>query len=292
MASKLTLDGGIALVTGAAGAIGKETAIAFAEAGASGVVLADRDEPAAQVAADECVRYALHSGFRAVVVKVDVADAVSVRDMVEVAVREFGRVDYSVNSAGVGSIGTAKIIDTSDEVFSDTMDANVKGTMLCVREVAKVMAKQEPLTHTSRRHGTRSLGRGSIVNLGSLNSYIAMPGMSSYIMSKHAVVGLTKSAALDLVPHHIRVNAVCPSYVDTPMMRGSYERTPGLQYAIENFTPLRRAASVEEVADYIVFLSGPSASYINGTGLAVDSGVMTTVTTPLPPVGAGAAGKS
>ncbi|KAI1498149.1 hypothetical protein F5X99DRAFT_394395 [Biscogniauxia marginata] len=121
--------------------------------------------------------------------------------------------------------------------------------MLCVRAVAKVMSGQEPLTYTSSRHGTRSLGRGSIMNLGSINSYIAAPGMAPYIASKHAVVGITKSAAMDCMKHHIRVNTA---------------------------TPLRRPAIAEEVADYIVFLCSPSASYINGTGLSIDSGITLT----------------
>lgn len=142
------------------------------------------------------------------------------------------------------------------------------------------MAEQEPLTHTTLRHGTRSLGRGSIVNLGSINAYIGAPGMLSYATSKHAVIGITKSRvwmiAMDCTKSHIRVNAVCPSWVDTPMMQASLQRVPQLGQAIQTFSPLHRAATVEEVADYIVFLCSPSATYINGTGLCIDAGITVT----------------
>lgn len=156
------------------------------------------------------------------------------------------------------------------------MDINIKGTLLCVRAVSKAMSKQDPLTYTSPRYGTRSLGRGSIVNLGSVNSYMAAPGMSSYVASKHAVVGITKSAAMDCIKYHIRVNSVCPAFTDTAMLRAGFGRAPGLEQIVATATPLRRSAVAEEVADYIVFLCSPSASYINGTGQIIDSGITLT----------------
>lgn len=203
----------------------------------------------------------------------------------------------------MGNVSGAMTPNIKVDGFSKTIETNVLGTMLCVRAVSKAMAGQEPLTHQGRR-GSRDLGRGSIVNLGSVSSYCAAPGMMPYTASKHAVVGITKTAgksffyrasfrdllfpsssrlvdtgaaAIDNVKNGIRVNAVCPSWVDTPMMQASMERTPPLGGIIKAASPLGRAADPEEVADYIVFLCSPSASYINGTGLIIDAGLTLTM---------------
>ncbi|KAF2997753.1 hypothetical protein E8E14_005715 [Neopestalotiopsis sp. 37M] len=276
MPSKTSLDGGIALVTGAASGIGKETALAFAEAGVRGIVFADANEQGARDAAEESKSLSKNADYCALALKVDIASEDSVQAMVDATIKEFGRIDYSVNSAGIGNVAPALTPDVNVDVFTKTIDINIKGTLLCVRAVSKAMSTQEPLTYTSRRYGTRSLGRGCIVNLGSINSFMAAPGMSPYIASKHAVVGITKSAALDCTKHHIRVNSVCPSFTDTAMMRAGYKRTPGLEQIVNRDTPLRRSAVAEEIADYIIFLCSPSASYINGTGLTIDSGITLT----------------
>lgn len=155
------------------------------------------------------------------------------------------------------------------------MEVNVTGTMLCNRAVINIMVNQEPSTYENHR-GKRILGRGCIVNLGSVNSYVAVPGMLSYTTSKHAVIGLTKSAAIDTLKSHIRVNAVCPSWVSTPMLEEALQRQPELQKVIQSVSPLSRAATMEEVADYVVYLCSPSASYINGTALHMDAGATLT----------------
>ncbi|KAI0179463.1 NAD(P)-binding protein [Hypoxylon sp. FL1284] len=248
MAAKLTLNGGIALVTGAASGIGKDTATAFAEAGTRGVVFADLNEKGAQEAAEQSKKYAANNEFR----------PLAIHKMVDTTTKEFGRIDSSVNSAGVsrliGNLSLATTPNLNTEFFMKLMEINAKGTMLCIRAVTKAMAQQEPLTNTTARGGTRSLGRGSIVNLGSINGYIA----------------------IDCAKDHIRVNAVCPSWVDTPMMQASLQRVPQLGQIIQSVSPLGRAATVEEVADYIVFLCSPSATYINGTGLCIDAGITVT----------------
>lgn len=276
MATKLTLNGGIALVTGAAAGIGKETALAFAEAGARGVVFADINEQGAQEAAEESKTYATNSEFRPFAIQVNIADEDSVQNMVDTTISEFGRIDYSINSAGIGNLSGAITPNLKTDFFSRAVEININGTMLCVRAVSNAMAQQEPLMYTSRRHGTRSLGRGSIVNLGSINSYIGAPGMLPYTTTKHAVIGITKSAAIDCSQNLIRINAVCPAWVDTPMMQASLQRVPKLGHIIQTVSPLHRAAIVEEVADYIVFLCSPSATYINGTGLCIDAGITVT----------------
>ncbi|KAL1846317.1 hypothetical protein Daus18300_014300 [Diaporthe australafricana] len=222
MASKIQLNAGFALVTGAAAGIGKETAFAFAEAGVKGVAFADLNEQAAQEAATESKKYATNAEYQSLVVKVDVADEAAVQEMVDRVVKEFGRIDYAVNSAGVsifvrflpvwsdlaisvhridfsqlGNISGAITSHLKLDVFTKSVDVNIKGAVYFVRAVTAAMATQEELTHTSSsRHGstTRSLGRGSVVLLGSISSYITGPGMLNYTASKHAIIGITKSA--------------------------------------------------------------------------------------------------
>ncbi|KAF7531941.1 hypothetical protein G7054_g8403 [Neopestalotiopsis clavispora] len=263
MFSKLILDGGIALVTGAAGGIGKETALAFAEAGARGVVFADVNHEGIKAAAEESSKYARHAEYRALAIKVDLTDAQSVQDLVETTAKEFGRIDYAVNSAGCQRYRSSAIRPRGDGA----------------------MAQQEPLTLPGGlRHASRSLGRGSIVLMGSISSLIGAPGIISYTTTKHAVIGIMRAAAVDALALNsgIRVNAVCPGWVDTPMVQKSVEENPVVQYAIDNITPLKRAATVDEVADYIVFLSSPSASFINGTALPIDAGYTLPSPPPLP----------
>lgn len=188
-------------------------------------------------------------------------------------------------------------------------DVNLMGTVLCMGAVSKAMMKQEPRTITSR-NGTRSIGRGSIVNIASANAYVAEPGKAPYIASKFAVIGVTKTAgehprsvltqehsphppknnipsrlrstnsllpshhpALENAPHGIRVNALCPGPVDTPMMQTDIKMAPFLKEAIAKFTPMGRMALPEEMAQVILFLCGPGGSYVSGTGLIVDGGI-------------------
>jgi len=277
MALKASLSG-VALVTGAASGIGQETAYAFAEAGAVAVVFADINEQGAQESAEKSKKFAIHAEYRALAIKVDITDEDSVQAMVDLAVKEFRRIDYSVNSAGLGNLSYSPASDIKLDIFDKTIETNIKGTMLCIRAVSKAMATQESLTYESR-HGQRSLGRGSIVNLGSLSSLVGAAGMMAYTASKHAVLGMTKVAALDNMKHHIRVNAVCPGWVDTPMFQASLKRIPQLSQMVQSMSPLGRAAAPEETANVIVFLCSPSASYINGTEIVVDAGMTLSVNT-------------
>ncbi|KAL9123563.1 MAG: hypothetical protein Q9217_007015 [Psora testacea] len=205
MAGKVLLNG-IALITGAASGIGKETAFSFAEAGARGIIFADIDEDGARAAAEESKKFAADINFKAIAVKVDVREEASVDSMVQTATKEFGRIDYNVNSAGIGNLSCAPTPHVKPDIFSMTLDVNARGTMLCVRAVSKVMATQEEKAFHSRRFGERSLGRGSIVNLGSVNSHAGAPGMMSYVASKHAIIGITKTAG-ELVLNFLRLFA-------------------------------------------------------------------------------------
>lgn len=168
--------------------------------------------------------------------------------------------------------------------------------MLCVRAITKAMALQEPLTYQGR-YGQRSLGRGSIINIASVMSSIGARGKLPYAASKHAIMGITKTAgksrnmplllfrcivlsksvALDNTMHHIRVNAICPAWVDTPMMAADFDKQHELKNIIQAVSPVQRMAVPDEVGDLIVFLSSASASYINGQGIVVDAGVTLTM---------------
>ncbi|CAI6089552.1 unnamed protein product [Clonostachys chloroleuca] len=260
----------------AAAGIGKETAFAFAEAGVQGVAFADINGQGAQQAAEESKKYAINAEYKTLVVNVDMANENVVQEMIDKTVKEFGRIDYAVNSAGMGNLSGAIVPNLKLDIFNKTIDTNVKGAVYFVRAITDIMATQDNITHTSSgRHGnvTRSLGRGSIVLLGSVSSYVAGPGMLNYTASKHAIMGITKATATDCSKIHIRVNAVCPSWVDTPMNHATLKRAPQMAQMIQALSPLKRVAAVDEVADYIIFLCSPSASYINGTGLTIDAGM-------------------
>jgi NAD(P)-dependent dehydrogenase (short-subunit alcohol dehydrogenase family) len=147
--------------------------------------------------------------------------------------------------------------------------------LICVKYVGLAMAKQEVL-YRETRFGKRSMGRGSIVNMGSGFSVATMPGLVSYTASKHAVLGLTKTAALDLAADEIRVNAVCPSWVKGPMMDALFNMAPPLKDFIHRAVPFKRICDPDEVGEVIVFLASPAASYVTGTYVMVDAGVTLT----------------
>ncbi|PYH88113.1 oxidoreductase [Aspergillus ellipticus CBS 707.79] len=273
--SSTSLPGGFALVTGAASGIGKETAFAFAEAGVDGIILADQNLEGAEAAIAECKAFSSKTDFRAVAIQVDVSDEPSVNGLVASAVKEFGRIDYCVHSAGMGNISAAKTANLDVEMFDKTIAVNARGTMLILRAVSAAMAQQEPLQYTSRRHPTstsRSLGRGAITVIASVSGTIAFPGTMPYAASKYAAIGIVKTAAADNFEHHVRVNVVCPGYTDTPMMQATLKRYPFMEKVIPTMSSLKRVAYPEEVADAALFLCSPAASFINGTSIVVDAG--------------------
>ncbi|KAF9730184.1 short-chain dehydrogenase reductase [Paraphaeosphaeria minitans] len=284
---------GIALVTGvrlvsppfdqtdrplkAASGIGKDTAFAFAEAGALRVVFADRNEAGAKDAAQASKAHASNPAYSAVAVHVDVTDVSSVQKMVDVALEGEGRIDHFVHSAGqVGSESFSLISDASLEEFDRLLDVNLKGTLICNRAILKVMGAQEPRTFHGR-HGSRDVGRGTIVNVGSMNSLFPLPGKIPYTASKHGVHAVTRTAAIETVRAGIRVNMVCPTWVVTPMTDAERERNPTLDGLIKTAMPAGRMAFPDEVADVIVFYSSPATSYITGQAIVIDNGVSLTV---------------
>ncbi|RAK98782.1 SDR family NAD(P)-dependent oxidoreductase [Aspergillus ibericus CBS 121593] len=258
--ASIKLDGGTALVTGTASGIGKEVAFAFAEAGAHAIVLVDLHAP--DIMLEKCRQYAAHPDLRLLPIAANITVEKDVENMVQSAISAFGRIDYCVHSAGIGCISRAPTERLDVEAFQHTMTTNASGTMLVLRAVSNLMAKQEPRTYTSpRSNATRSLGRGAIVVISSIPGIIASPDMMPYTVSKHAVIAIAKTAAVDNFRHNIRVNIV-----------------DGLSWikGLRAMSALQRAAVPEEVADAIVFLCSPAATFINGSALVIDAGMTLT----------------
>jgi NAD(P)-dependent dehydrogenase (short-subunit alcohol dehydrogenase family) len=255
----LAFDGKTALVTGAASGIGRAVAVAFARGGAR-VVVADRDK----TGAEETAHLSGACGVESLVVCVDVADAASVEHMVEQAVHRFDRLDCAFNSAGVAAGGGVRLADFDEETFDRLMAINVRGVFLSMKYELRQMLAQ---------------GGGAVVNIGSIASLSGMSPVRfgstaspGYVASKHAVAGLTRAAAMDYAKDSIRVNAVCPGMVGTPMYEEAARRAPERGQAIASMHPMGRIAEPEEVADAVLWLCSERSGFVTGHLLAVDGG--------------------
>ncbi|KAH8427712.1 SDR family NAD(P)-dependent oxidoreductase [Aspergillus melleus] len=275
MITNTQLDG-IALVVGSGRGIGQQAAFSLAEAGAKVVVFADINEETAKESAEESKKYASNKDYTATTFTVNVSDPKGVQEMVDFVVEKFGRLDYCVNGAGIDNGVHAPIAETDIDNFDRIMNINAKGMMLCVRAQCAAMRKQTP-RQIQGRNGTRDIGRGAIVNIASANSFAGLPRKGSYTVSKHAVMGLTKMAGLDHAAEGIRCNAVCPTWVRTPLLDVELKSNPEVVGMISAIVPIKRAAESDEVSDTIAFLVSPAASYINGASILIDAAVTTTV---------------
>ena len=244
----------VALVTGAASGMGLATARAFAEAGAS-VVLADIDADTAQRAAKDLVA----AGHQAIGVACDVTDEQQTAAMVERAVATFGRLDMAFNNAGIQA-PPSDAADETAENFDRVNAVNLRGIWTAQKHELRQM---------------RAQGNGAIVNCSSLGGLVGLPERAAYHASKHGVIGLTKSAAVEYAPRGIRINAVCPGVIDTPMVSDMLEGQAEAMAEIMKQQPIGRLGRAEEIANAVLWLCSPAASLVLGVALPVDGGYTT-----------------
>jgi NAD(P)-dependent dehydrogenase (short-subunit alcohol dehydrogenase family) len=249
--STVTYDfsGRVALVTGAAAGIGRASALAFAAAGAA-VVVADVDH----AGGDETVRLAREAGGDARFVPADVASSDSVQRMVDATIAAYGRLDFAHNNAGVAA-AQHDVGDLPEAEWDRVQGVMLRGVYLCMKyEIPHLLA----------------VG-GALVNTASGAGLVGYPGQSPYVSSKHGVLGLTKSAALEYGHRGVRVNAVCPGTVRTPMVEAA-TRMPGLEEQLVALHPIGRIGTPDEIAQAVLWLCSDGASFVLGHALAVDGG--------------------
>lgn len=240
------------LVTGGGGGIGRATALAFARAGARLMIgdldLAAAEETARQIVTMDGVAYAL---------RCDVSRPADAEALVQATVERFGRLDCAINNAGIeaSSEGTTRLpIDAWDR----TIAINLSGVFYCMRAEITAM---------------RTGGGGSIVNMSSALGLVGFPGAAAYVAAKHGVIGLTKTAALEYATRGIRVNAVCPGFVETPMLdRVGVTTSPEQRAAIEGLHAMNRLGRPEEIAGAVLYLCSAAATFVTGQALVVDGG--------------------
>ncbi|ALJ22162.1 SDR family NAD(P)-dependent oxidoreductase [Microbacterium sp. No. 7] len=241
--------GSVAVVTGAASGIGRATARRLAEEGASVVVL-DRDPDAAQQVVDEL------GADAALAIGLDVTDSAAVDAAFATAIERFGAVDYLVNAAGIA--GRGGVEDTSDELWQRIMAVNVDGSFHTSRAFAQQLHIERPAR--------------AIVNISSQAGLTGLSARVSYVTSKHAIVGLTRSSAMDLAPHGVRVNAVAPGITRSAFTASLFE-DPAVAHRMNSMHPIGRVAEPEEIAAVIVFLLSDQASFVTGAIVPVDGGL-------------------
>jgi NAD(P)-dependent dehydrogenase (short-subunit alcohol dehydrogenase family) len=243
--------GQVALVTGAAKGMGLATARAFAKSGAA-VVLADID---GHLAASEA-KNVVDEGGVAIGIACDVADEAQVSAMIDRAVAEYGRLDMAFNNAGI-QVPPSDAADEPLENFERVTAVNQRGVWACMKHELRVMRQQ---------------GSGAIVNCSSLGGLVGLPERAAYHGTKHAVIGMTRSAGVEYAPRGIRINAVCPGTIDTPMVRDMLAGQADAMAEIMKEQSIGRLGRAEEVAEAVLWLCSPGASFVVAAALPVDGG--------------------
>ena len=239
----------VAIVTGGSSGIGRATALAFVKKGVK-VVIADWKEN------QETMDLIENLGGEAIFVKCDVSKAADVKELVEKTIATYGRLDYAFNNAGIEGT-SASVQDCTEENWDKTISVNLKGVWLCMKYEIPEMIKQ---------------GKGVIVNTSSVAGLVGFQGLPAYVASKHGIIGLTKTAALECAKLGVRVNAVCPGVIQTPMID---RLTGNKKEAIEQFTglePVGRLGQPEEIANAVIWLCSDEASFVTGVAMPVDGG--------------------
>jgi len=249
----IKLDGKVILVTGGASGMGRATSIAAARAGAK-VAICDVDGKGGE----ETLGMALATGGDAFFSACDVSAAAQVEALVNQTVRKYGRLDCAANIAGIEGKWGDNIADATEANFDRVIAVNLKGVWLCMKYEIAQMLKQ---------------GGGSIVNLASAAGLVGNPGSAAYGASKHGVVGLTKTGALEYARQKIRINAVCPGAIETPMLSRIFEVIPQRGARMADIEPVGRLGTPDEIAAAVLWLCSDDSSFVTGTALSVDGGL-------------------
>jgi NAD(P)-dependent dehydrogenase (short-subunit alcohol dehydrogenase family) len=247
------LEGKVGLVTGGTSGIGRETAVLFAKAGVKVVVAGRREREG-----NETIELVRAAGGEGLFQKADVSKASEVEALIRKAVERFGRLDVAFNNAGIEGVWVP-IVRQSEEDWDRTININLKGVWLCLKYEIKQMLKQG--------------GGGSIVNMASVTGLVGGGGAAAYSASKHGVVGLTKSAALETARSGIRINAVCPAVIETPMGERLFG-APAVHKSVVGLHPIGRFGRPAEIAEAVVWMCSDRASFMTGQSLILDGGFL------------------
>ena len=245
--------GKVAIVTGGSAGIGRATAVAFAREGAKVVVASRRIKEG-----EETVQLIKRAGSDGFFIKTDVAKAAEVKTMVEKTVATYGRLDYAFNNAGVIEPKPGPLVEQTEETLAHVIDINVKGVWLSMKYEIPEMLKH---------------GGGAIVNMSSVAGVISFPGIGIYVASKHAVIGLTKTAALEYSKSGVRVNAVNPAAIETDMLAHVAGGNKDAMSQMAAHHPIGRIGKPEEIAEAVIWLCSDKASFVTGHSLLVDGGL-------------------
>lgn len=246
------MENRVALVTGGSMGIGKATALAFAREGAA-VVVSDIDVEEGK----EIVRHIRAVGGTAHFIRADVSQSEDVRRMVQETIDTYGGLDYACNNAGIGG-EAAPTGEYSEQGWQRVIDVNLTGVWLCTKYELQHMQQN---------------GGGAIVNMASVLGTVGFANSSAYVAAKHGIIGLTRTAALEYAEQNIRVNAVCPAFIETPMLEeAGITADPDMRAQITALHPMGRLGQPDEVADAVVWLCSEAASFVTGHALMVDAG--------------------